>query len=121
MRVTLLAKRQQVITQPGAFEPDGAALTPAGTAFLREVARRLRGVRAVVCTGFTATRGEQGSDAAASALGLARGRAACALLRRRGVDARLTARSGGRGEPRAGNDDEAGRARNRRVELTISR
>lgn len=121
LRVTLLARRQQVVTLPGAFAPDGAALTPAGAAFLRTVARDLRGARAIVCTGFTATRGEQGSDAAADALGLARGRAACALLRRLGVAARLTARSGGRSEPLAGNDDEAGRARNRRVELAIAR
>lgn len=121
VRVTLFAKRQQVVTLPGAFEPDGAALTPAGDAFLRDVARRLRGARAIVCTGFTATRGEQGSDEAAAALGLARGRAACALLRRHGVKITLTARSGGRSEPLAGNRDEDGRARNRRVELTITR
>ncbi|HST42463.1 MAG TPA: OmpA family protein, partial [Conexibacter sp.] len=121
LRVTLLAKRQQVVTQAGAFAPDGAALTPAGAAFLRDVARRLRGVRAIVCTGFTATRGEQGSDAAADALGLARGRAACALLRRLGVEVRLSAHSGGRSAPLAGNDSEFGRDRNRRVELTIVR
>ncbi|MDW5598092.1 choice-of-anchor D domain-containing protein [Conexibacter stalactiti] len=121
VRVTLLAKRQQVVTLPGAFAPDAAALTPAGAAFLRDVAGRLRAARAILCTGFTATRGEQGSDEAAAALGLARGRVACALLRRLGVKAKLTPRSGGRGKPLAVNDDEDGRARNRRVELTITR
>lgn len=119
--VTLLAASQRVVTLPGAFAPDAAALTPAGEAFLRDVARRLRGERAIVCTGFTATRGEQGSDEAAAALGLARARTACALLRKLGVTARLTARSGGRSAPLAPNDDEPGRARNRRVELTITR
>ncbi|MCZ4494279.1 MAG: Glycine-rich cell wall structural protein precursor match [Conexibacter sp.] len=106
------------LAPPGAmFVADATKLTPAGHRFLADVRARARYVGSVRCTGHTAAiRDGQGG----SALSLARARVACHILRGLGPHVRHETVGVGNRRPRASNDTEAGRARNRYVELTIT-
>ncbi|MCQ4167328.1 OmpA family protein [Tahibacter harae] len=104
------------------FDFDRATIRPESRPTLDEVARLLRDDPALQLTvaGHTDAQGD-----AAYNLDLSRRRAAAvvqALVRDYAVDsARLLARGAGAAEPLASNEDEAGRQKNRRVELARQR
>ncbi len=108
---------EHATTPPGAWQPDRAALTARGRRFLRRIRGRLIAVSALRCHGYTAKLHAGGRGG----LTLSRRRAArtCAVLARdRGHVARKVFGHGD-ARPIAANRTAAGRARNRRVEITI--
>jgi outer membrane protein OmpA-like peptidoglycan-associated protein len=115
--VRLLPAHALAVPTDGLFATDSATLSAAGSRFLGTVASGLRAAKRIECVGYTDS---SGSAAHNRALGLARAQAICGRLRHEGLDARLTTSSGGESHPRASNATEAGRARNRRVELRVS-
>jgi outer membrane protein OmpA-like peptidoglycan-associated protein len=106
------------ITVPanGLFRSDSARLTIGAVRYLRVIARRLGGAKAIDCVGHTDA---FGSGAHNLALGRRRAETVCAFLRAHGVHARLTTTSAGASRPRATNRTPKGRALNRRVELRV--
>jgi len=109
------------LTLPGdvAFEPNRSALKPAATVLLDKVAVVLRGQPQLELriVGHTDSKG---SAAGNDALSLDRAASARDWLVARGLSPVKTAVAGrGSRDPVASNDDEAGRAANRRVEILI--
>jgi outer membrane protein OmpA-like peptidoglycan-associated protein len=100
------------------FDTDQAVLKPQSDAQLAEMVKYLRGGSAkVYVVGHTDNQGALDYN-----LGLSdrRARAVAAALVARGIPAaRIAARGVGPLAPTASNADEAGRARNRRVELVL--
>lgn len=101
-----------------AFASGKASLSPAARDALGKLAKELKAQKSRVrIAGHTDS---QGNDAANQALSLQRAQAVRAALQRWGIAAsRLQAAGRGESEPVAGNDNPAGRARNRRVEITL--
>jgi outer membrane protein OmpA-like peptidoglycan-associated protein len=118
LRATLVASRRTVSSPRPQFEIRSARLLPSTRRWLDRVAPRLAGSRSVRCTGHTSGLGD---DLANEELGLARAKAVCRYLRAHGVKAKMKAVSRGETRPRASNRTADGRARNRRVELTVRR
>lgn len=118
------AREQAVVDQTLAnriveFEPGSAVLRPAGTLILDELARTMLSMkdRRFEVIGHTDA---QGSRASNVALSLARAQAVKSYLVDKGLPADRIATSGvGPDQPVAGNDTEAGRARNRRIEFRV--
>jgi outer membrane protein OmpA-like peptidoglycan-associated protein len=109
------------ITLPGdlAFEPNRSALKPEARALLDKVVVSLRGLDTAQfrVVGHTDAKG---SPAANDALSLDRAASTRDWLVARGMPApRIAVAGRGSREPVAGNDDEADRARNRRVEILV--
>lgn len=109
------------LTLPGdvAFEPNRSALKPAATGLLDKVAVVLRGQPQLELriVGHTDSKG---SAAGNDALSLDRAASTRDWLVARGLSPVKTAVAGrGARDPVASNDDEAGRAANRRVEILI--
>jgi outer membrane protein OmpA-like peptidoglycan-associated protein len=102
------------------FAINRAQLTPATQRSLRALATQLGSASSVRCAGYTQT-ADSRAPASLRALGLRRAKAVCAFLRAHGVRARLSTASYGATHPRASNATAAGRARNRRVVLSITR
>jgi outer membrane protein OmpA-like peptidoglycan-associated protein len=98
------------------FASGSAKVRAAGVKALRKLAPRLVGAVSVTCTGHTDS---VGSAAANVKLGLARARAACAILVPKGSKVKVVLVSKGESQPVASNATAAGRARNRRVEIRI--
>lgn len=96
-----------------AFASGRASLTTEANASLRRLAQELAG-RRVEVTGFTDSQGE---TAANLRLSQRRAEAVAAILREAGIEA--TAQGRGEADPVADNATEQGRARNRRVEITV--
>jgi outer membrane protein OmpA-like peptidoglycan-associated protein len=114
--VRLLPEQARVVTSPGLFAPNSAAMSASGRRSVRRLARRLAHVKSVVCTGYTDSTGSSGYNVS---LALARARAVCGTLHAR--NGRIAGRVRGAGEdrPLASNRTAAGRAQNRRVELRL--
>ena len=74
------------------------------------------GARRITCTGHTDDRGAPAYNAQ---LGLARASAVCAFLKG-GTRIAVRVNSAGEANPRASNATEAGRARNRYVEIAVA-
>jgi subtilisin-like proprotein convertase family protein len=111
---------ERLTTPPGAWAPDKSALTQTGRRFLRTLRGRLIGVSSYRCEGDTASSGPASADSKhALALSLARAKLVCGALRRFGATGKqsLVARAGT--DPIAPNTTAAGRAKNRRVEVTL--
>lgn len=116
--VNLVAERQLIVPSDGMFRTGSARILPGARRTLAVVARRLAGqVRSVSCTGYTDT---AGSAAYNYELGLARAKAVCRYLRAHGVKGAKKVASRGEANPRSSNAIPSGRARNRRVELTVA-
>jgi len=96
-----------------AFGSGRATLTTEANASLRRLAQELGG-RRVEVVGFTDSQGEA---AANLRLSQRRADAVAAILREAGIEA--TAQGRGEADPVADNATEQGRARNRRVEVTV--
>ncbi len=109
------------VTLPGdlAFPPNRSALKPGATAVLDRIVLALRGVPTAELriVGHTDAKG---SAAANDALSLDRAAATRDWLVARGLSpVRIAVAGRGARDPIASNDDEAGRAANRRVEILI--
>lgn len=109
------------ITLPGdlAFQPNRSALKPGATAALDKVVLSLRSVPTaeVRIVGHTDSKG---SAAANDALSLDRAASTRDWLVARGMSpVRIAVAGRGARDPVASNDDEAGRAANRRIEILI--
>lgn len=100
---------------PIRFEAGSATLTAAARTELTTIRHHLGGVRTVVCAGYTDNRGDNPDN---RALGVARARATCAyLLTNTGIHPAL--QTYGKTHPAAPNTTPAGRAANRRTQLTF--
>jgi CshA-type fibril repeat protein len=97
------------------FGTDAHAVGKSDASYLRGVRSKLTGTRAITCVGHADSRG--GSRAALT-LGARRAKAACAIL---ASGRRFTVHIVSRGDraPIGRNNTAAGRARNRRVDITI--
>jgi hypothetical protein len=109
---------ERFITPPGAWLPDQAALSPRGRRFLHSRRARLIAVAAVRCDGYSAKVRAHAPNA--TRISLARAAAVCAALHPRGANPTPTVIGHGDSRPIASNTTAAGRARNRRVEVTIT-
>jgi outer membrane protein OmpA-like peptidoglycan-associated protein len=118
VRTRALLHSEHITTPPGAWLPNRAALSARGRRFVRAVRHRLIDVAAVRCDGYTANLHAGGHGA----LSLSRLRAAliCGALARHGLHIRLTVIGQGTHHPIATNRTPAGRAHNRRVQITIT-
>jgi hypothetical protein len=102
---------ERITTPPGVWLADQAALTPAGRRFVRRLHARMVAVKEVRCDGYTAM--PEGNPRPDFAVELSTARAALVC----GDGARLVGH--GSADPVVSNSDEAGRAANRRVEITV--
>jgi outer membrane protein OmpA-like peptidoglycan-associated protein len=98
-----------------AFASGRAALTTEAQASLRRLAAEIGG-RGVTVVGYTDS---QGTDAANQRLSQNRADAVAAILKQAGASGRVTAEGRGEADPVADNATADGRARNRRVEITV--
>jgi outer membrane protein OmpA-like peptidoglycan-associated protein len=115
-RDTLVARTVTITLAADILFPSGSAtLTPAAIRAITKLGQQLTGSRAARCDGHTDS---QGPDAANLALGLRRAKAVCTILHR--YVRATTTRTFGERRPVATNATAAGRARNRRVEITVS-
>ena len=115
-RVRLLPEQVRVVTSPGLFASNSAAMSASGRRSVRRLARRLARVRSVVCTGYADSTGSSGYNVS---LARARARAVCGALRARNGKLAVRVRSAGENRPAASNRTSVGRAENRRVELRL--
>ncbi len=101
------------------FAVGSFAIEPRFQSTLREIAQTLRGANQTLVDVLGHT-DASGGEAANQALSLARAQAVATSLKARGVvAARLAVKGYGESAPIASNDDEQGRAQNRRIELRI--
>lgn len=115
----LLPSRVKVTPATGIFTHQSATLTTAARAWVKATAKQLDGAKSVRCTGHTARSGK-GIPEANRRLGLRRAKAICGALKRAGVKVTTSTVTAGETQPRSSNRTAAGRAKNRRVELTVT-
>lgn len=115
----LLPSRVKVTPATGIFTHQSAQLTSAARAWVKTTASQLGTAQSVRCTGHTARSGK-GLPEANRRLGLRRAKAICAALKQAGAKVKTTAVTAGETQPRSSNRTAAGRAKNRRVELTVT-
>ena len=114
--ITLIRKTTRVALRTDVlFAPGSASLSRAGVIALRKVAARISGSRQVRCEGHT---DNEGDDAADQQLALGRATAVCKLIGQH-VRKKVVV-SLGETRPVASNATPTGRAKNRRVEVTIT-
>jgi alpha-tubulin suppressor-like RCC1 family protein len=113
-RTRAMLRVERATTPPGSWTPGKTTLSGRGKRFVRSLRGKLLRVAAIRCDGHAADRAP-----GLSSMGISRARAAtlCSAL---GIAAPRTVVGHGDTQPIAGNDSEAGRAKNRRVELTIA-
>ena len=107
---------ERVTTPAGAWLPGEPRLSEQGRRFVRGLRGRLVAVASARCDGHTARITTE--SIAATRISLARASLICAALERLGVRGATSVGHGG-SDPIVPNATEAGRSRNRRVELTI--
>lgn len=117
-RVTIVAPLVIVVPTRGMFVADDATPTAAARTSVARIARQVGAAKRVVCSGFTS--GVR-TTAFGRRLSRARAQAVCRLLKANGVRAQFVWTGRGNANPIASNATEAGRERNRRVELAIYR
>ena len=117
---TLAADVTGLLTAPVEFETDGYTLTGGAQQMLSAVADKLKACpdAKVAVTGYT---DNTGNDAINIPLSGNRATSVANYLEAQGVPAgEITAKGMGAASPVAGNDTDAGRAKNRRVEIAVS-
>src|SRR5215217_1744258 len=111
---------EHITTPSGSWLPNRAALTPSGRRFLQGLRGRLIAVSGYRCEGHSASPGTASVESEdALALSLARAELVCTALRRLGATGRRSVVARGGADPIAPNNTAAGRAKNRRVEVTL--
>jgi outer membrane protein OmpA-like peptidoglycan-associated protein len=111
-------RTQRVTTPPGTFRASSGEVTRKGRRLLAALGHRIGDARTVRCIGYTADLGRS-PTAVAKALGLARAKLACGVLKRAGVKATLLTSTRATRDPIAPNGTKAGRDKNRRVLIVI--
>jgi alpha-tubulin suppressor-like RCC1 family protein len=110
---------ERFTTPPGSWLPDKAVLTASGRRFLQSLRGKLIAVSSARCDGYAARAGDAGTPGHALAVSLGRARVVCRSLRRFGVTVKPRLVAHGKDDPIASNASEPGRARNRRVKVTV--
>jgi outer membrane protein OmpA-like peptidoglycan-associated protein len=111
---------ERITTPPGSWTPNHAELTPTGRRFLQALRERLVAVSSYRCAGHTAALGTASAESQhALALSRARAELVCDALRRFGATGKRTVVARGGADRIAPNTTAAGRAKNRRVEITL--
>ena len=109
---------ERFTTPAGSWIPDRATLTARGRSFVRGLRGKLIAVASLRCDGHDAN--VRGTSLTTSRLSLARATVMCAALRTLGVRSRPQLAGHGDSDPIASNATRSGRAKNRRVEVTIT-
>ncbi|WP_106124810.1 fibronectin type III domain-containing protein [Pseudosporangium ferrugineum] len=112
---TRLVLNQFTVPRSVYFGTDSSRISVAQQRYLVTLRAKLSGARAVTCIGRT---DDRGSKSYSQRLGKRRATAVCRLVSTR-PNLTTHAISKGEANPTAGNDTAAGRARNRRVDITI--
>ena len=117
-RARAILRVEHFTTPAGSWLPDRAGLTARGRSFVRRLRGKLVAVAGLRCDGYEAD--VRPSSAGTTRRSLARAAAMCAALRKLGVDARPRLVGHGDADPIESNATESGRAKNRRVEVTVT-
>ena len=117
-RTRAILRVEHFTTPPGSWLPDRATLTTRGRSYVRRLRGKLVAIASLRCDGYEAD--VRSSSDATSQLSLARAAAMCAALRELGVDTRPRLVGHGDTDTIARNASESGRAKNRRVEVTVT-
>ena len=117
-RTRAILRVEHFMTAAGSWVPNQAKLTARGRSFVRGLRGKLIAVASLRCDGHDA--GLRGTSVSTSRLSLARAATMCDALRTLGVRPRPRLAGHGSSDPIASNATRAGRAKNRRVEVTIT-
>jgi VCBS repeat-containing protein len=117
-RTRALLRVEHFRTPAGSWIPNQAELTARGRSFVRSLRGKLIAVAGLRCDGHDAN--VRATSHTTSRLSLARAALICDVLRRLGIRSQPTLAGHGDSQPIASNTDKAGRAQNRRVEVTIT-
>ena len=117
-RTRAILRVEHFTTPAGSWTPGQATLTARGWRFVRHLRGKLVAVAGLRCDGHDADVRPPSTTSSQSSL--ARATAMCAALRVLGVDVRPRQVGHGDSDPIAPNDSASGRARNRRVEVTMT-
>jgi FtsP/CotA-like multicopper oxidase with cupredoxin domain len=117
-RARAILRVEQFTTPAGSWLPDRTGLTARGRSFVRGLRGKLRAVAGLRCDGYEADVRPGSADT--SRRSLARAAAMCAAFRELGIDVRPRLVGHGDADPIASNASESGRAKNRRVEVTVT-
>jgi outer membrane protein OmpA-like peptidoglycan-associated protein len=112
----ILVRERQTVTISGELFASGSAkISPAGVKQLKALASLVTGAKLAECDGYTDNVGTKKSNLA---LGLARAKAVCAILKPKVEKIKVV--SYGEADPVATNGTSVGRAKNRRVVIKIT-
>jgi VCBS repeat-containing protein len=117
-RTRAMLSVERFVTPPGSWQPNEAKMSDRGRRFVRALRGKLIAVSSVRCAGHAARVGAESTGAAR--ISLERAAVMCAALKRLGVNGRAQIVGRGASRPIATNNTESGRAKNRRVEVTIT-
>jgi predicted extracellular nuclease len=117
-RTRAILRVEHFTTPAGSWLPDQAKLTARGRSFVRGLRGKLIAVASLRCDGHDADL--RGTSVTTSRLSLARAATMCVALRTLGVRPRPRLAGHGSSDPIASNATRSGRAKNRRVEVTIT-
>jgi outer membrane protein OmpA-like peptidoglycan-associated protein len=117
-RTRAILRVEHFMTAAGSWVPDQAKLTARGRSFVRGLRGKLIAVASLRCDGHDADL--RGTSVTTSRLSLARAATMCDALRTLGVRPRPRLAGHGSSDPIASNATRSGRAKNRRVEVTIT-
>ena len=117
-RTRAILRVEHFMTPAGSWAPDQAKLTARGRSFVRGLRGKLIAVASLRCDGHEADL--RGTSDTTSRLSLARAATMCDALRTLGVRPRPRLAGHGSSDPIASNATRSGRAKNRRVEVTIT-
>ena len=117
-RTRAILRVEHFTTAAGSWVPGQAELTARGRRFVRGLRGKLIAVASLRCDGHDA--GLRGTSVTTSRLSLARAATMCDALRTLGVRPRPRLAGHGSSDPIASNATRSGRAKNRRVEVTIT-
>ena len=120
-RTRAILKVERIITPAGSWVPNTAVLTATGRSFAQSLRGRVVAVSSYSCDGHTAALESRRPDnERALAISRRRAQIVCRALRQSGATGKPGLVAHGGTQPIAPNSTESGRARNRRVAITVS-